>query len=1295
MGTQAQTKVQAQQPQISTITPLKSSLLQRTCMCGESAGIDGECSQCREKRLSSSHSPKLSTAPPLIQRKPSAPDQTRSSSTHIPISPFISHNFNHIRIHPVPTERIQTKLTVNEPGDRCEQEADLVAEQVMRMAAPGTLHAPAPADDKPEDNSSATGWHNSAATHAGTGVPSLVSEVLRSNSGQPLDQHTRSFIEPRLGHDFSRVRIHTDARAAESARAVHALAYTVGQDIVFERGQYAPGTAAGQRLLAHELTHVVQQQAAPVLQKSTGTAATNAFEREAQQTSQAVQRGEYVTVHEHTSTPRVQREEQSWWSRGVSAVKGGLEAVGSTVERGVEATGSAIQSGAKAVGEFAEEAGWSLLNKVAPELVPILRQGVGEWLKGKISAAADGVFSKFLAPIHAVAGVVQSLSAHFTNLVAWMQDAATKILHGDCSSISAAAEKVQQVLDGISSPIVNRVKQLTQSAGNAFTSLWSRFGQPAWNFLSTEGGAAWEHVKQFSSSIWDKTASLRAAGGKAWTWIKNKLGIGDEADGQQGLLQWIQRKTSEAWNWLKAKIEPIKAPLLAVGRVLLVLSPAGPFIALGTGVSKLLNGIRWIRQHWHTPQLIVQMRDVLYNTIIPDITSAANSVSAALGRASTFIMGKLNEVLSGFNQTIKAIADPVLHFVSVAVHWIAGQFHALTQTITEKLPGLTNLVHQGLGYLHSFMQFVREVLRGIIRFGANPLGGLGGLLTGIAWRQLPQCLKTVIINFILDVLIAVVRVGRLFDIVVPGVGPLLYLIHTAMLGFLRKIRFGEKESDKTAIADRFARLASQGSYKFSKGYLWGLVLGLWDGISGPFIFLWDIAKLIAGLFKFLWRTVEAMAKPETYRRILQGLQSTWQTVQTQIVPAIEELLRGKTDPMKIIGFITGLVNKGLRAVEGVGASVADALLGLIQQSDDEKLGEGIGRITGNILFEVILIVATEGIYAARTAIGKLAEQVAEGAASVLGEIIAFSPKLMRLIDGISEFASNNRAIRAIIDAVKSIFRGLLRFIEVSYGLAGAEERALAKGERLVGDVKREVKFVDEVTGEEHVLQLLGDGRIIRCSSKCMEIVDSILERAPSLKGELVGATRKVTKQLATIEKEAQAIAKRAKELAALTDAERAAQGAAKEEEALLEKVKQLEQDMLTLENQVPGKGIQWVDEGTFKPGDAYEYESGAEGAQSNILTRNPRVPSLLYRDANGAIRRVRFDGVAGTVLIDRKLSITFYPKAQRAALRQSEALLQNGLTGLWEVPTEAEARRARNLFEKLGISNIDVKVVPE
>jgi outer membrane protein OmpA-like peptidoglycan-associated protein len=113
-------------------------------------------------------------------------------------------------------------------------------------------------------------------------APASVHEVLRS-PGQPLDEATRAYFEPRFGRDFSRVRVHGDARAAESAKAVGALAYTVGRNLVFGAGAYAPATDSGRRLLAHELTHVVQQERGVALSSpsgrdgSTGAAAPTFF----------------------------------------------------------------------------------------------------------------------------------------------------------------------------------------------------------------------------------------------------------------------------------------------------------------------------------------------------------------------------------------------------------------------------------------------------------------------------------------------------------------------------------------------------------------------------------------------------------------------------------------------------------------------------------------------------------------------------------------------------------------------------------------------------------------------------------------------------------------------------------------------------------------------------------------------------------------------------------------------------------------------------------------------------------
>jgi hypothetical protein len=179
---------------------------------------------------------------------------------------------------------IQAKLEIGAVHDPLEREADQVADRIMRMLDPASVSSSASDDvvqrtctsctdeeeqtvrrmcqscSEEEETTHDTRSRQEAGRAAldGTAAPAIVREAVRS-PGRPLDPATRAFFEPRFGHDLSRVRIHSDARAAAAAQAVNARAYTVGTDVVFGAAQFAPHTTRGRTLLAHELTHVVQQ----------------------------------------------------------------------------------------------------------------------------------------------------------------------------------------------------------------------------------------------------------------------------------------------------------------------------------------------------------------------------------------------------------------------------------------------------------------------------------------------------------------------------------------------------------------------------------------------------------------------------------------------------------------------------------------------------------------------------------------------------------------------------------------------------------------------------------------------------------------------------------------------------------------------------------------------------------------------------------------------------------------------------------------------------------------------------
>ena len=183
----------------ATLIPWRGSLLQRKCACGGSAGLSSQCNACQTKKLLG----------------------------------------------------LQTKLAVGEPADVYEREADRIADQVMAtLAHPGVSSAPLRIQRF-------SGQSNGQVDAA----PASVDQALTS-TGRSLEPALRQDMEQRFGHDFSRVRVHSGTAAEQSARDVNALAYTVGPNIVFGAGRFAPGSREGWRLIAHELTHVAQQSGA-------------------------------------------------------------------------------------------------------------------------------------------------------------------------------------------------------------------------------------------------------------------------------------------------------------------------------------------------------------------------------------------------------------------------------------------------------------------------------------------------------------------------------------------------------------------------------------------------------------------------------------------------------------------------------------------------------------------------------------------------------------------------------------------------------------------------------------------------------------------------------------------------------------------------------------------------------------------------------------------------------------------------------------------------------------------------
>ena len=287
-----------------SFSPVRSGTLQHKAS-SSMHHPDGACAERRylNSQYSSTNHAGLATVPPIVHEVLCSPGQPLDPETRAFMEPRFGHDFSRVQIHDAAPTTIQTKLTIGQPKDKYEQEADRVADQVLaRHAHPIVSDAP------PHIQRYAV-----QATGQADTAPASVHRVLAS-PGRPLGPALQQDMEQRFGHDFSRVRVHSGVAAEQSAREVNANAYTVGPNIVFGAGRFAPGTHVGRRLIAHELTHVVQQSStvAALSPKLAVGSAGSADERAADAAAARVAHDEAVTVRQPVTvhrTQRLQREE--------------------------------------------------------------------------------------------------------------------------------------------------------------------------------------------------------------------------------------------------------------------------------------------------------------------------------------------------------------------------------------------------------------------------------------------------------------------------------------------------------------------------------------------------------------------------------------------------------------------------------------------------------------------------------------------------------------------------------------------------------------------------------------------------------------------------------------------------------------------------------------------------------------------------------------------------------------------------------------------------------------------------
>jgi hypothetical protein len=579
-------------------------------------------------------------------------------------------------------------LIVSSPADASEREAVAVAARVMRMPASASTSAPvathhAVANDAVSRDAAPASANANIAT-----ADAIHSEMAH---GAPLPPAVRAFMEPRFGARFDHVRIHTDERAASLSADLHATAFTVGEHIFFGHGAYRPDDHAGRELIAHELTHTLQQGPA----------------------NAPVQRA--------------------------------------------KADGSAASEGES----FTEGLAWGVAERVAPSVVPMMRKGpagVMAWLRDTASSAASAMFGAVTAPLHAISGVGKGLAAQFAPVIASVQTAVAQLGRNDATPLRDAAARIEALAGSIVTPVVATLQPVVATIKGALRTVSDVLGAPIWDWIKRYASWHWSVLKTIAHEAQALVDGIddSPVAKQVWTWFRNKIGFGDGPEGHDGLLQWVQRKLSEAWTLVSAGLAPFKKQIVTaaatVGAVLLALSPAGPVIAVGAAIAGAAVGLRWIVANWGKGNMIVQARHYLHGTLIPALLGAMHGVEGAVARVAQTLRNVLAGLANLLTRATGALGEGLAGLAPAALQHIEREVIAISAWANAQLQALSHGVQAAGARLRAVLNTVTNMLGKVSALALN-IWLLPAMLAEKAWSMLPAGIRDPIVDFVIPLML--------------------------------------------------------------------------------------------------------------------------------------------------------------------------------------------------------------------------------------------------------------------------------------------------------------------------------------------------------------------------------------------------------------------------------------------------------------------------------------------------------------------------------------------------------------
>lgn len=650
-----------------------------------------------------------------------------------------------------PSNRLQAKLRVGGVNDREEKEADAVADKVMRMPMCGNPKAStvsmmpsisrkctdcekeekvnrkeeeekvnrkeqeeevqrkeeekepiqrkasvATKDEQPGTEELKIQTKGTALPNGGFASSKLSSSIQSTRGGgTSLPRSVSGEMGSKIGADFSNVKVHTSSYAQNFNKGLGARAFTVGKDIYFNSGEYNPHSNSGKSLLAHELTHTVQQGA--VARRETNNAAPKAQEKE----------------------PLVQR----------------------------------------GVGDWLADQAWSIAESVAsPEFVQMLREindkGIFGFLREKLTGALSSIFNAFPN----VGEAVTFLRTTFITMYQAVQPIITALANGDCAPLFAALNQLKTYLTTLATTAWDKLVEFVRPIGDFFSGLWASYGAPVMDWLRNTAGEVWTWLQNLGTRIWNWTQPIRDYGAAAWNWVKEKLGIGTNESGEaneNGVVQWLGNKVGEVWTGIKDTLRPVIEPVQQVAQKVLDILPLRAITNLSETIQGWMANVNSMATAMgDNGAEVAAQQATLRDTILPAVIQTVDTFKTRLNEAGAW----LSETVGGFATRIVSFIDGLstntwLSFASSLLSWLRDSVNNLTDWVQNTVISLFDSIGRGLQYLVSFIQPILNMLQRLVDTVTNLMGRLGDFILG-PLKLIPQCILNPIKTFIIEQILA-------------------------------------------------------------------------------------------------------------------------------------------------------------------------------------------------------------------------------------------------------------------------------------------------------------------------------------------------------------------------------------------------------------------------------------------------------------------------------------------------------------------------------------------------------------